>query len=62
MSVKAGGTGTGPVGPAGAVSGNSMPPASIAVPAGYCQIFSEYLDLAVGVVADIQLTAILEIT
>jgi len=39
-----------------------MPPASIAVPAGYCQIFSEYLDLAVGVVADIQLTAILEIT
>lgn len=55
MSVKAGGAST-------PLSGNSMPAGSFAVAAGYCQIFSEYLDLAAGVVADIQLTGIMEIT
>lgn len=44
------------------VSGNSMPIASIFVPPGYCQLFSEYLEIAAGNLADIQLTAILEIT
>lgn len=54
MSVKSGG--------GSPVSGNSMPTAMIIIPPGYCQIFSEYLDLAAGVVADVQLTGILEVT
>lgn len=44
------------------VPGNSMPVASFDIAAGYCQIFSEYLDIALGLTADVQLNAILEIT
>jgi len=44
------------------VSANSMPGAGISVLPGYSQIFSDYLEIAAGNLADIQLNAIMEIT
>lgn len=40
---------------------NSMPIASTVVPAGYCQIFSGYLEIVYPNYCDVQTTGILEI-